>query len=241
MRLLTNIGGERIADLLPLGVSLRVASTAISIPGMAKLQSVHTLQRMLLSSEPFLRTDQEDRRRRNSLTLRGDGLASLSWIGRAEVRVTDLPLRQSLLLCGSAPTEQAFLGDCDLTTAGLGLAPSRAAGMIQLLNDPAEIAGVTHWFDELWRRSHTPSPDPLTVALHEATAAYAGDYTCIATNAFGSTQSATATLALDFGGHEAGSGLERGAMPGSGEARAFSDAAVAAEDKRLVISALSRR
>ena len=79
------------------------------------------------------------------------------------------------------------------------------------------------------------------LTLHNVTAAYAGEFTCVATNAFGSTQSVTATLALDFGGHEAGSRREWGDIPGGGEARAFSDAAVAAEDKRLIVSALSRR
>lgn len=170
MRLLTNIGAERIANLLPPRATLKVAGTTVSIPGMAKLLGAHSLERLLLSPETVLGTDDEDRRRRNSLTLRGDGIACLGWLDGADVRVTDLPLRQSLLLCGPAPVKQAFLGDCDLTTAGLGLAPSRAAGMIQLLEDPAEIAGVTTWFDDLWRRSSSPSPDPLTAALVEATA-----------------------------------------------------------------------
>ncbi len=41
--------------------------------------------------------------------------------------------------------------------------------------------------------------DPV-LALHNVTAGYAGDYTCVATNAFGSTKSTTAHLTLDFDG-----------------------------------------
>lgn len=172
MRLLSNVGTERVVDQLSSGMHLSVATGATSIFGLARLRLGQVLQRLLLSPEATLQSDDADRRRRNGLTLRGDGLNCLQWLTGVETRVTDLPLRQSLMLCTGSAGTAAFLGDCDLTTAGLGIAPSRAAGMIQLLEDPGEVDGVAQWFEELWRRSHQPLPDPLRASLTDASASH---------------------------------------------------------------------
>lgn len=172
MRLLSNVGTERVIDHLTHATKLSVATVGTSIPGMARFQSTHVLERLLLSEETTLQYDDADRRRRNSLTLRGEGADCLQWLAGAEVRATDLPLRQSLLLCGAPVAHRAVVGDCDLTTAGLGVAPSRAAGMIQLLEDPAEVQGLSAWFEELWRRSGSLETNPLEAALLDATAAF---------------------------------------------------------------------
>lgn len=172
MRLLPNVGTERVVDHLPGETNLSVATLATSISGMARLGATHVLERLLLSPETALQSDPADRRRRNRLALRGEGLDCLQWLAGAEVRVTDLPLRQSLLLCGAPVANRAVVGDCDLTTAGLGVAPSRAAGMIQLLTEPAEVHGLSAWFEELWRRSALVEANPLEAALRDATASF---------------------------------------------------------------------
>ena len=57
-------------------------------------------------------------------------------------------------------------------------------------------AGTTYaWFFRGGEFCNTTDP---VLSLHNVTAAYAGDYTCVATNAFGSTKSSAATLTLNF-------------------------------------------
>lgn len=172
MRLLSNIGMDRVVDHLPTKAALNGATNAASIQGLATLRHANGLRRLLLSSDTILREDADDRRRRNALVARGEGLKSLGWIDAAEVKVTALPLRQAVLLWGNATRGQAIIGDCEMTTAGLGLAPSRTTGMIQLLQGADEVAGVAAWFEQLWQRSESGSPDQLTVALREATTAF---------------------------------------------------------------------
>lgn len=172
MRLLSNIGMDRVVDWLPNWATLDAATNAASIEGLAALRRANGLGRLLLSSDAVLREDADDRRRRNGLTVRGEGLKNLAWIGTAVVRVTALPLRQSLFLWGDATAGQAIIGDCDITTAGLGLAPSKTTGMIQLLQVPAEAADMTAWFEQLWQRSENRFPDQLTAALQDATTTF---------------------------------------------------------------------
>ena len=172
MRLLSNTGIDRVFDRLPQKGTLDCAINAASIEGLTTLRRESELGRLILSSDAVLREDADDCRRRNRLTSRGEGLRNLAWIEAADVKVTARPLRQSLLLWGHANVGQAIIGDCDLTTAGLGLAPSKTMGMIQLLQDSAEMAGMAAWFDELWQRSESRSPDQLTAALQHVTSAF---------------------------------------------------------------------
>ncbi len=172
MRLLSNVGTDRVVDNLPNKAVLDGATKVVSIEGLATLRRTVSLGRLLLSSDAILQEDAADRRRRNGLMARGEGLKSLEWIEAAEVKVTALPLRQAVLLWSNTTGGQAIIGDCDMTTAGLGLAPSKTTGMIQLLNSAAEVAGIAEWFGQLWQRSDNQIPDQLTAALREATAAF---------------------------------------------------------------------
>ena len=92
MRLLSNIGMDRVVDHLPTKAALDGVTNAASIEGLATLRRVNGLVRLLLSSDMILREDADDRRRRNALMARGEGLKSLEWIGGAELKVTALPL-----------------------------------------------------------------------------------------------------------------------------------------------------
>jgi hypothetical protein len=60
------------------------------------------------------------------------------------VRQTKLPLAQSLV----AGTEFALVGNCPMTTSGLGIAPQDALGLIQVAQSPAEIEQLQQWFRE---------------------------------------------------------------------------------------------
>ncbi len=172
MRLLPNIGMDRVVDHLPTKAALDGVTNAASIEGLATLRRANGLARLLLSSDMILREDADDRRRRNALMARGEGLKSLQWIGAAELKVTALPLRQAVLLWGDTNGGRAIIGDCEMTTSGLGLAPSRTTGMIQFLQGADEVASIAAWFEQLWQRSETQSPNQLTAALLNATAPF---------------------------------------------------------------------
>jgi superfamily II DNA or RNA helicase len=172
MRLVPNVGTERVADLLPSGLKLSVATGGASVFGVSRLVQGRSIQRLLLPPDASLQTDEADRRRRNGLTMRGEGFDCVQRLAGVETRISDLHLRQSLLLCADTSRTIAFVGDCDLTTAGLGIAPSRTAGMIQILEDPIEVSGVARWFEELWRRSSQPATNPLIASLQEVTTSH---------------------------------------------------------------------
>ena len=71
--------------------------------------------------------------------------------------------------------------------------PGQDVRLVAAVNAPA---GTTYaWFFRGGEFCNTTDP---VLALHNVTAAYAGDYTCVATNAFGSTKSSAATLTLNF-------------------------------------------
>ena len=71
--------------------------------------------------------------------------------------------------------------------------PGQDVRLVAAVNAPA---GTTYaWFFRGGEFCNTTDP---VLALHNVMAAYAGDYTCVATNAFGSTKSSAATLTLNF-------------------------------------------
>lgn len=166
MRLLSNTASDRVADHLPTS-AIDVTTSAVSVEGIAAMLPAIHLRRLLLSSDAVLRQDPSDRRRRNALTLRGNALKALTWLDSAEVRTPPLPLRQSLLLSDDASL--AFIGDCDMTTSGLGLAPSEMSGIVQLLEGKTEVEPVAGWFKDLWQRSLGLQYSPVIADLQTAT------------------------------------------------------------------------
>lgn len=102
-----------------------------------------------------------DRKRRNRLEAKAlcNNLAAV--MGLAEVRQTHLPLTQSLLLS----SDVALLGNCPLTTGGLGIAPQDAFGLVQAANGAEEIERLRQWFRELWQQA---DPNGAGVSLLRA-------------------------------------------------------------------------
>lgn len=113
-----------------------------------------------------------DRLRRSRLRLRAQCISLANILADAEIRQSSLPLAQSLLI---GPTE-ALLGNCALTTAGIGLAPQDTLGFTQAASDPDEVEQFRKWFQDHWSLA---IPDGEAVrALLDAVADTAGERDC---------------------------------------------------------------
>jgi len=112
--------------------------------------------------------------------------------------------------------------------------PGENVSLIAAVGAPA---GTTFaWYFRGGEFCNTTEP---VLALKNITAAYAGDYTCIATNAFGSTTSAAATLTLDFDGPSVRP-TPAGSSTAENKRRVTSPAAVRRDWGDLPVSLLSR-
>ena len=166
MRIISNIGSERVADLLPKGEVLISATAAVSLEGMGVLAATNPVKKLLLSKDAGLQVDAHDRGRRNNLTLRYSSARVSDWLNAASVRETDRVLKQSLLL--SASSTRAMAGECQLTTAGLGLARSESVGMVQFFDQADEVAAMGEWFEKLWSDAQAELNAPLFKQLQTA-------------------------------------------------------------------------
>jgi hypothetical protein len=72
-------------------------------------------------------------------------------LGRAEIRLAPSSLPQSTLLAAAGELSLALVGGCELTTAGLGLAPATRFSLLQLAETAEEQAALSEWFEEQWR------------------------------------------------------------------------------------------
>ena len=168
MRIISNIGSERVADVLPTNTPFDLITSSVSLEGAAVLTIAHNIERCLLSNDAALQVDGHDRRRRNNLTMRDESRRVLAWLDAASMRATDRVLKQSLMLSLSSPL--ALAGECELTTAGLGLARSASAGMVQLFDQTDEVAAMADWFEKLWRDAQEQRDIPLLAQLRIAAA-----------------------------------------------------------------------
>lgn len=164
MEVIGSTGRPRAIDwLIAADGELDAMTSEFSVFGAAEIfgkRSSRTLARVLLGAGHHdfgLFGTGNDRSRRNRLETRGLCRSFADVIAQAQVRQTKLPLAQSLI----AGTEFALLGNCPLTTGGLGIAPQDALGLIQVAQNPAEIEQLQQWFRELWRQAN---PDGDAVA-----------------------------------------------------------------------------
>lgn len=168
MRLISNIGSERVADVLPTNTPFGLITSSVSLEGATVLAVAHNIERCLLSNGAALQVDGQGRRRRNNLTMRDESMRVLAWLDAASVRATDRVLKQSLMPSLSSPL--ALAGECELTTAGLGLARSTSAGMVQLFDQAEEVAAMADWFEKLSRDAQEQRDIPLLAQLRNAAA-----------------------------------------------------------------------
>ena len=99
--------------------------------------------------------DDADRERRNGLQARGLAADLLHWLDRAaQVRMVPGRLPQAALIAECAGSEEsgvAIVGDCSLTTRGLGLAPGNQFSLIQCSETEAERQMFAQWFEATWQ------------------------------------------------------------------------------------------
>jgi hypothetical protein len=116
------------------------------------------LKRVLLGSaaDALLAGGDADRHRRNRLQTRAASIALTRALANTEIRQTRLPPSQSVLLtqCG------AIIGNCSLTTGGLGTAPQSQLGFVQTTENDTELAMVSQWFETEWNAA-----DPKGMAV----------------------------------------------------------------------------
>ena len=162
MRLVANIGGGRAFDILKgfKSKALDVLSDQVSIFGARSALEAgpFNLKRVLLGSaaNALLAGGDADRHRRNRLQTRAVSIALTQALANAEIRQTRLPPSQSVLLtqCG------AIIGNCSLTTGGLGTAPQSQLGFVQTTENDTELAMVSQWFETEWNAA-----DPKGMAV----------------------------------------------------------------------------
>lgn len=176
MRLIANSGGDRAFDILAnfKGNELDALTDQVSIFGAQSALGNHhrTLNRLLLgaATDLLLSGDESDRMRRNRLQNRATSKALANALATAQVRQTRLPPSQSLLLTQGG----AILGNCSLTTPGLGIAPQSRLGFIQQTETDAELHMVQQWFETEWAAANPQGA--AAAALKEAVGGAAADH-----------------------------------------------------------------
>ena len=172
MRLIRNVGTDRVIDAIQPALqnadSLDLASPALSLFGFDALKDELTALRslrLLTSAAPAVQTEpdplcggllgaQDDRERRNRLTVRSIAADFLRWLdAKAEVRQAASRLPQAIYVVADADGTAglAVAGDCSLTTPGLGLAPGSQFSLIQCTETPAEQEVLAQWFESVWQ------------------------------------------------------------------------------------------
>ena len=166
MRLVKNSGNDRVLDVLASGLgekcSFDCATSEFTLFAFGEVR--HQLARcrngrMLLPATAKAPTallgTEHDRSYRNRFLSRWLARLLLEWLkAKCEVRMTLAPLPQSIYVLGKADGGMsAIMGNCPLTTAGLGLTPGNQFGMIQF-EDDAQLAGMfASFFTQVWNNT----------------------------------------------------------------------------------------
>lgn len=165
MRLIANSGTDRVFDILQSSVNeasfVDIASPALSLFAYGELKDLlqkTKSSRLLLPTSMDgalgLLGDEAERLYRNKLQTRWLAKKCSAWITKkVEVRKvqTDLPQSTIVVRCSEAEKDRAILGNCPLTTEGLGLTPGNGMSLIQCADTPSEVQMFTSWFDQVWK------------------------------------------------------------------------------------------
>jgi SNF2 family DNA or RNA helicase len=169
MKLLANSGNDRVIDLLRDAVSsgstLDAASPAFSLFAYGEMKDLlqkTKATRLLLPSAKDrtlgLLGAESERSYRNRLQARWLAKRCAEWVTKkVEVREAQTSLPQSTLVVRGENQEKdrVILGNCPLTTEGLGLTPGNGMSLIQCADTSAEVPMFASWFDSIWK----PLPD----------------------------------------------------------------------------------
>lgn len=176
MRLVGYTGSERTFEILKKfkGEKLNVLTDQISIFGAQSVLAggSQAFERLLLgpTTDTLLSGDDGDRVRRNRLQSRAMSSALARALAAAEIRQTRLPPAQAVLLTKRG----AIIGNCSLTTGGLGLSPQSRLGFVQQTENEVELGMVTQWYDTEWNAANPEGP--AVAALTDAVTAAAADH-----------------------------------------------------------------
>jgi SNF2 family DNA or RNA helicase len=164
MRLIKNTGNDRVIDELRTALvpdaALDVAASSLSLFAFSELRDLlgklnHC--RMILPTLPdndsSLLGSDADRPFRNQLQSRWLARQCSDWIkAKVEVRSAPSTLPQSIYAVHHPLAEQkrVIIGNCPLTTDGLGLTPGNHFSLIQCAEGGDESAMLGGWFSSLW-------------------------------------------------------------------------------------------
>lgn len=95
----------------------------------------------------------------------------MNWIGPAQVLCASARLPQSSIIARSEAVRAAFVGACDLTTAGLGLTSLDPFALIQGAAAEDEFEHLSEWFEEQWRAVSARAGNSAAVLGHLANVA----------------------------------------------------------------------
>ncbi len=164
MRLIKNVGGDRVIDELRRslgpGGSVDFASPAFSLFAFAELQkvlgSVEHCRMVLPTTESYtvgLLGNDADRPFRNRLNTQWLARQCAEWIQRkVEVRGAGALIPQAAIISRHpiATQNRIITGSCSLTSDGLGITPGSQFGIIQCSENSEEGASLGTWFSSLW-------------------------------------------------------------------------------------------
>lgn len=164
MRLITNSGNDRVVDVLRDNLTpnstIDIASTDLSLFAygelrelLSKAQSARMVLRPMKETSKSLLGSEAERLYRNRLQSRYLAKKCTEWVRKkVEVKEVSTSLPQaSIVLRGDKPEQnRAILGNCPITTEGLGLTPGNGMSLIQCADNPIEVPMFASWFDGIW-------------------------------------------------------------------------------------------
>lgn len=146
-----------------------IASTDLSLSGASAMLGAGALASgVKLMLDPAFDPDTalpgsaQDRLWRNRLCQRADATKLAKLLATAEVRGAKLPLGQSMLLVEDV---FGFVGNCAITSDGLGLAPAQRLGFVQMAQDAAELSTLAAWFKTHWDLADAEAKRRLEAAV----------------------------------------------------------------------------
>lgn len=161
MRLVKNIGDDRVIDLIPPEnpvARLKIVTTGFSVFGLtALIQRIPRAEdaKLLLSANgtslSALWGNEGERSYRNRLQAKHLSQIALEWLqNAATLRLSQLSLPQSLIMLDGNGFCRAISGNCPVNAEGLGLMPGNRFGLIQVSESAEELSALNHWFSEIW-------------------------------------------------------------------------------------------
>ncbi len=161
MRLISNAGNDRVLDsireTITADAQLDLATSNLSLFAYGEIRDLlnkSKQSRLLLPPPTFdLMGSPAERSYRNRLQARWLARQLQDWIVKScQIKQSHTPLPQSSIVIRKATEAvKAILGNCPLTTDGLGLTPGNGMSLIQCTDSPQEVPLFSQWFESIWQ------------------------------------------------------------------------------------------